>query len=273
MWRKRGGTSPRFDLFVWVVVLAAVLVKQGDIHAFVVVPSTLASVGSTSTNTGTTTTSNVNMDFKVRATQTRLQTSPSNNNDNQQNSNDKSQNNNNNFVNDFLSNVGKFFGSPEATRNMDLERSATKDYASRGTGQLLVSLQAKSIKVGALRLLLTLHLMGQQNTPHKATWKCNQSAEGDLDMYFVPDQSGAVTVELSEEYGIQIYSQGGGESQSNAFLMQQTVLLESLLHELEQTIHPPPPPSGAPTVKEVDKLLVLQNPNALTEARDALSFA
>jgi len=165
-----------------------------------------------------------------------------------------------NFVDDFFQNVGKFFGNP-SKKTLNFERSATKDFA--GSGAPLIDLEAKSIKVGGLRLLLTLHLMGQQNTPTKGTWKCNQSADGDLDMYYI-DRTGALTVELDEDYGIVIYSQGNHPS--NAFLMQQTLLLQNLLEELDKTVN-------VEDVKESDRLLVLKDPNALDKARDTLSFA
>lgn len=157
----------------------------------------------------------------------------------------------------FFDNIGRFFGK------RGNERCASTDFPAEDS-LCIFTIPAKSVKVGGLRLFLTLHLMGQQNTPSKGTWKCNQSNDGDLDMYYA-DATAALTVELDED-GISVYRQGG-TTISMEYMTQEGLILQGLLDELNDIVQ-------AEDVDVADRLLVLEDPgDAIEKARDALSFA
>jgi len=158
------------------------------------------------------------------------------------------------MVGGFFDELGKFFGKKGNDGNAESDFDSTT---------CTFTIPAKSIKVGGLRLFLTLHFMGQQNTPTKGTWKCIQTNDGDLDVYYI-DQTAAVSIEFDED-GIYIHRRGS--SPSMQFVMQESVLLQGLLYELDHVVN-------AGDVKVSDRLLVLTDPgDAIEKARETLSFA
>ena len=73
---------------------------------------------------------------------------------------------------DFFDDIGKYF-NPKG-RNDDEEEGNTDE---NDDTVVVFTIPSSSVKVGALRLLLMLHLIGQQNIPSKGAWKCQQREE------------------------------------------------------------------------------------------------
>jgi len=131
----------------------------------------------------------------------------------------------------------------------------------------LFTIPFKSIKVGALRLLLTLHLMGQQNTPTKGSWKCRQQDDNHVVMQYMVDETSdtCLIIGISEK-GVHV-ERRGTLAPSMKFLMQESILLQGLLEELDHVIY-----SG--DLQESDRLMVLKYPiDGLDKARENLPFA
>ena len=72
----------------------------------------------------------------------------------------------------FFDDIGKYF-NPKG-RNDDEEEGNTDE---NDDTVVVFTIPSSSVKVGALRLLLMLHLIGQQNIPSKGAWKCQQREE------------------------------------------------------------------------------------------------
>ena len=108
------------------------------------------------------------------------------------------------------------------------------------------------------------YLMGMQNTPDPNAWKADQptTEEYVIDYYF-HDRSAMLTIELLED---EITIDRIGSVPSNAYAMQETVILEGILDELHQC-------AFDETIEEENRLLQLVEPkDAIEKARDALAF-
>lgn len=123
---------------------------------------------------------------------------------------------------------------------------------------------AKSMKPGGLRLFLSLHLMGQQNTPNKGSWKALQMEDGAaLDMIF-NDESGSLVLRFLDN---KIAVDRVGKSPSLQYLIQESVILQGFLDELNTICF-----EG--DVEEGNRLLVLDEPGDWIErARGTASFS
>jgi hypothetical protein len=161
----------------------------------------------------------------------------------------------------FFDDIGKYFNSKG--RNDDEEEGNTDE---SDDSVVVFTIPASSVKVGALRLLLMLHLMGQQNTPTKGTWKCQQREEEEADaivLYFMLDQSASLSVNISD-WGIKVKRRG--IKPSVQFMMQESILLQGLIDQLDHVLY-------SEEVKDANRLLVLKNPlDGLDKARAMLPF-
>lgn len=144
--------------------------------------------------------------------------------------------------------------SPDAFRSEDLEALPA------GTTRL-ITLPVQSIKPGGLRLFLMFYLMGLQNTPEKNTWRANQGEDYVVDFRY-HDQSALLSIELKDS---EIIVDRVGSTPSTAYMMQESVVVEGLLDELLEI-------ENAPNVSPADRLLQLQDDNAIEKARSQLSF-
>ena len=100
--------------------------------------------------------------------------------------------------------------------------------------------------------------------PEKGSWKSWQSGDAGIDCYF-HDQSGALMIELCEETN-RIIVDRMGTSPSNAYIMNESVIIDGLLDELD-TI------ARDEEIATEDRLLVLKEPgDAIDAAREGLAF-
>lgn len=124
----------------------------------------------------------------------------------------------------------------------------------------VMEIPAKDVKIGALRFLLQIHLVGMQNEPQPNSWLTKQGEDGELNIYY-GDGTGMLSLDL-QEYGIRAVRYG--EKPSLQYMLQESVLLHTILDEL-QTV--------AFDVEDIEKekrLLRLSDDEAIDKARDKL---
>mmetsp|Transcript_14458 Transcript_14458/g.22304 ORF Transcript_14458/g.22304 Transcript_14458/m.22304 type:complete len:206 (-) Transcript_14458:793-1410(-) len=149
------------------------------------------------------------------------------------------------------------FGSIADNDNIEEE-----DDECAGVNRVL-SLPVESIKPGGLRLFLMLHLMGMQNTPQKGAWSVDQptTEEYVVDLYF-HDKTAMLMIRLTEE---KVMIDRMGSTPSTAYVMQEAIVVDSILKELEQMTY-----EG--DIKDEDRLILLKKEDAVAELREDLSF-
>jgi hypothetical protein len=127
----------------------------------------------------------------------------------------------------------------------------------------LIELPVHDIKAGGLRLFLMFFLMGLQNTPEPKTWKADQPSTEEyvLDFWF-HDQTAVLSIELSNNA---IILDRVGSAPSMQYLLQEAVVVESILDELERC-------ANDDSVAQNDRLLRLKEQDAIERARDTLAF-
>lgn len=94
---------------------------------------------------------------------------------------------------------------------------------------VVLSLPASTVKVGALRFLLNIYLVGEQNNPSPNSWLTRQDSEDNLQIYY-SDGSAMLSLELGPK---QIQAVRYGERPSLQYQLQESVLLHGVLDELE----------------------------------------
>lgn len=127
--------------------------------------------------------------------------------------------------------------------------------------QVVLDLPSTNVKVGALRFLLQIYLVGEQNKPAPNSWFTKQGDDGTLELYF-RDGTGMISIDLSE-YNIQATRYG--ERPSLAYQLQESVMLHGILDELNGVAF-----DVDETIKEEKRLLRFSNPNAIQDARSKL---
>lgn len=163
----------------------------------------------------------------------------------------------------FFDDMGKFFdnlggGDEESGASSEVE---IVDGAYTGSKRI-ISIPAKTMKMGGLRLYCNLYLMGVQNTPEPGCWKASKSDDSEVNLRYV-DLSGSIIIQFTEEC---ITVDRLGSSPSNKYLMHESMILNGFLDELNSIVY-----EGS--VSEENRLLTLPEPgNQLEEARDAISF-
>ncbi|KAL7440390.1 hypothetical protein ACHAXM_007152 [Skeletonema potamos] len=167
----------------------------------------------------------------------------------------------------FFDDMGKFFdnfgsGGEEAKIS---STTPSEDEMADGTytgSKRIITIPAKTMKMGGLRLYCNLYLMGVQNTPEKGCWKASKSDDSEVNLRYV-DLSGSIIIQFSEEC---ITVDRLGSSPSNKYLMHESMILNGFLDELNAIVY-----EG--DVSDENRLLTLPEPgNQLEQARGAISF-
>lgn len=165
----------------------------------------------------------------------------------------------------FLDDVGKFFenlgrgGEEAALPGNPSEEMVDGNYTG---SKRIITIPAKTMKMGGLRLYCNLYLMGLQNTPEPNCWKASKSDDSEVNLRYV-DLSGSIIIQFSEEC---ITVDRLGSSPSNKYLMHESMILNGFLDELNAIVY-----EG--DVSDENRLLTLPEPgNQLDEARGAISF-
>lgn len=174
-------------------------------------------------------------------------------------------------INALWDDVAKFFDELGNNNNSNDRGNSGDSSTSSGEEQQylgntrILTIPVKSFKVGGLRLYMSLFFMGMSNTPDKGSWQSWQSGDAGIDVYF-HDQTGALLIELCEETN-RILVDRMGTSPSNAYMMQESVIIDGLLDELD-TI------ANDEEIPLEDRLLVLKDPgDAIDAARESLAFS
>ena len=129
----------------------------------------------------------------------------------------------------------------------------------------IFNIPLKAIRIGGLRIALSLHCIGQQNTPDKGTWLANQADDGVIEMWYNPDQSGMFSVTLSEKDGGGILVERHGPAPSLVYQLQESLQLHKLLDELEVLAF-----GNSEEIEEENRLLKLEAKDGIEKARETL---
>ena len=103
--------------------------------------------------------------------------------------------------------------------------------------------------------------MGEQNTPQKNTWKADQTKDGGIDLYF-HDRTGALIINFKDD-GVRVGRLGSAPSME--YLAQESSMLNGMLDQLDDI-------SDDSKIAEDDRLLCLENQDAINWVRDNLAF-
>jgi hypothetical protein len=133
--------------------------------------------------------------------------------------------------------------------------------AADKTTTVIASLKANEVKVGALRFLLQIYLVGEQNNPAPNSWLTKAGDDSGELLAYYGDGTGMVKIRLRES-GIEF--QRVGEKPSLPYLLQESVLLHGILDELEHVAF------GVEDIDETKRLLRLSDPGALASERAKL---
>lgn len=125
---------------------------------------------------------------------------------------------------------------------------------------MLWQIPAKEVKIGALRFLLQIYLVGEQNKPTQNSWLTKQGDEGDLQVYF-SDGTGMVSLDLQEN---SITAVRYGQKPSLQYQLQESVLLHGVLDELNNVVF------DVDDIEEDKRLLRLADNDAIYKARQQL---
>jgi hypothetical protein len=162
---------------------------------------------------------------------------------------------------EFPSRLHGLFGSGSGTGTGIGTGSSANKNAADGTTSVIVNLKANEVKVGALRFLLQIYLVGEQNNPVPKSWLIKGGNDsGELLVYY-GDGTGMVKIQLHES-GIQF--QRVGEKPSLQYVLQESVLLHGILDELENVAF------GVEDIDESKRLLRLADSGAIAAERTRL---
>lgn len=127
--------------------------------------------------------------------------------------------------------------------------------------QMIMEVPASDLKIGALRFLLQIYLVGEQNKPVPKSWLTKQGEEpGEIQIYY-GDGTGMISIVL-EDYGVKFVRHG--EKPSLQYRLQESVLLHGVLDELKKVA------LEMADIEEDKRLLQLLDPSAIDKAREAL---
>ena len=127
----------------------------------------------------------------------------------------------------------------------------------------VMEIPAKDVKIGALRFLLQIHLVGMQNKPQPNSWLTKQGSDdsnAELNIYY-GDGTGMLSLQL-QEYSIKAVRYG--EKPSLQYMLQESVLLHSILDELQNVAF------EVEDIDEEKRLLRLADEAAIDKARAKL---
>jgi hypothetical protein len=125
---------------------------------------------------------------------------------------------------------------------------------------ILFEIPTTNVKIGALQFVIQIHMVSVGNKPEPGTWFPKQNSDGGLDLYF-KDGSGMCTIVVSE---YTIRAERYGVKPSLQYLLQESVLLHSVLDELEKTAF------GVEDIEEEKRLLRLREKDGIDNARSVL---
>mmetsp|Transcript_26770 Transcript_26770/g.39602 ORF Transcript_26770/g.39602 Transcript_26770/m.39602 type:complete len:188 (-) Transcript_26770:2569-3132(-) len=125
---------------------------------------------------------------------------------------------------------------------------------------VVFEIPAKDAKIGALQFLIQIHMVSQGNLPEKGTWFPKQNEDGGLDLYY-KDGSGMCTIVITE-YAVK--AERYGSKPSLQYLLQESVLLHTVLDELEKTAF------DVEDIEEEKRLLQLKEKDGIEKARETL---
>ena len=131
----------------------------------------------------------------------------------------------------------------------------------------VATIPVESMKPGGLRLFLMFYLMGLSNIPDKNSWRANQPMTS-KDEYVIDfmfhDRTGLLTLTLDDD---EITIDRTGATPSNAYMMQETVIVQGVLDELQAM-------ATDENVAEKDRLILLLKPEeCIDKVRGELSFS
>jgi hypothetical protein len=154
----------------------------------------------------------------------------------------------------------------DINRRGEANKKDDKDDEMAAGMTLLLSIPARQLKAGGLRLFLMFYLMGMQNTPHRNAWRANQPSTEEyvLEMIFQHDSSARVQIDLLED---EIRVLRCGSLPSTAYLMQESVIVDGILDELHRCAF-----GGDDSIAAEDRLLIPEPSNAIEVARESLAF-
>mmetsp|Transcript_48165 Transcript_48165/g.102453 ORF Transcript_48165/g.102453 Transcript_48165/m.102453 type:complete len:228 (+) Transcript_48165:63-746(+) len=164
----------------------------------------------------------------------------------------------------FLDNVGEFF---DGLGNSNDESSSKSEIVDEIDGiytgsKRIITIPAKTMKLGGLRLYCNLYLMGLQNTPEKNCWKASQSDNSEVNLRYC-DLSGSIIIQFTND-GINVDRLGS--SPSMKYLMHESMILNGFLDEIHAIVY-----DG--DITEDNRLLTLVESDAIEKARNFVSFA
>jgi hypothetical protein len=123
----------------------------------------------------------------------------------------------------------------------------------------VLDLPASDVKVGALRFLLNIHLVGECNKPEPNSWFTREGDYGILNIYY-QDGTGMLSLEL-QEYSIKAVRYG--VKPSLLYVLQESVLLHSILDELSDV-------AFEVEAEQKKRLLSFPDDTVIQKAREAL---
>mmetsp|Transcript_15779 Transcript_15779/g.29867 ORF Transcript_15779/g.29867 Transcript_15779/m.29867 type:complete len:218 (-) Transcript_15779:263-916(-) len=166
----------------------------------------------------------------------------------------------------FLDDVGSFFDGLGGDSNSDESSSSQSELVEEIDGvytgsKRIITIPAKTMKSGGLRLYCNLFLMGVQNTPEKGCWKASQSDNSEVNLRYV-DLSGSIIIRFTED-GITVDRLGS--SPSTKYLIAESMILNGFLDELHSIVY-------GGDVSEQNRLLTLMESDVIEKARGFVSF-
>jgi hypothetical protein len=149
-------------------------------------------------------------------------------------------------------------------RYLDQDNNSDNDEDQAAGTTRLITIAADTIKPGGLRLLIMFYLIGMQNTPERGSWTPSQPSKDEYVVdFFFHDRSAMLSVNLLDR---EIVIERTGSVPTNAYMMQETVVIEGILNELHQC-------AFDESIPEAHRLLILQEPkDCIERARDSLAF-
>jgi hypothetical protein len=133
------------------------------------------------------------------------------------------------------------------------------DNKEQGGPKTILELAASDVKVGALRFLLSIYLVGEQNKPEPKAWLTQQTDDGSLNIYFM-DGSAMISLDLQE---CSIKAVRHGEKPSLRYVLQESILLHGVLDELSAL-------AFDVEAEQEKRLLRLQDASVIEKARETL---
>lgn len=164
----------------------------------------------------------------------------------------------------FLDDVGNFFdGLGKKDDGKSGQSEVVEEVEGVYTGSTrIITIPARTMKVGGLRLYANLHLMGMQNTPEKGCWKASKSDDSEVNLRY-RDLSGSIIIRFTDDA---IVVDRLGSAPSMNFLLHESIILNSFLDELHAIVY-----EGE--ISDENRLLTLVDEGAIEQARNGVSFA